>query len=503
MRDAWDELKLILGRVPNAGWICSLVALLCGVAWSLIVPPFQFADEPRHVAYVQYLAEAGKPPTGKTGLLARSPEQKKIQRALFYNQRRLEMRANTSPADKERIEDAVDAGLSRESEGGYTTATNNPPLYYALEAIAYHASPSQSLLDRLTLMRLFSALLGAITVLLTFLFVRETLPGTPWAWTIGGLAVALQPQFGNESGTVNSDNLLFTMTAVIFLMLAICFRRGLTPERGALLGIFCAGALLSKATTLGLLPGVLVGVMLMIWRADPDRRLQAWRGAVTGVAVAAVPILVYMYFNAGAWDRGLLLGNGNGLPIPTSRALPVPEGTASNPVTGTLSYIWQFYLPRLSFMVPVHGFDYWPMGHIWFGGFVGRFGALEYGLPGVAYAVATVVYLGLLLLAGRQLLHRLPALKGRWPEWATYLVMLAGLLGGIHAVGYGVRLRDEGDWEQVRYLFPMLPLYAALIAVAVRGAGRRFGPAVGILFVSLAAAHTALALLVTLNRYYG
>jgi 4-amino-4-deoxy-L-arabinose transferase-like glycosyltransferase len=503
MREGWEELKVLLRRVPSAGWICSLVALLCGIAWAIIVPPFQFADEPRHVAYVQYLAETGKPPTGKFGLMGRSPEEQRIQRALGYNQRRLEMRANTSPADQEQIEKAVDSGASRESEGGYTTATNNPPLYYALEAVVYHASPSSSLLDRLTLMRLFSALLGAMTVLLSFLFVREMLPGTPWAWSIGGLAVALQPQFGNESGTVNSDNLLFTMTAAIFLMLAVCFRRGLTPGRGALLGIVCAGGLLSKATTLGILPGVLLGVLLMIWRASPDARREAWRGALTGVAVAAVPILIYMYFNAEVWDRGLLLGNGNSLPIPASHAIPVPAGTASNPITGTLSYIWQFYLPRLGFMVPVHGFDYWPAGHIWFGGFVGRFGALEFGLPGVAYAVAAVVYIAMLLLAGRELLHRVPALKRRWPEWATYLAMLAGLLVGIHSVGYGVRLRDEGDWEQARYLFPMLPLYAALIAVGIRGAGRRFGPAVGVLFVSFAIAHTALALLVTLNRYYG
>ena len=50
---------------------------------------------------------------------------------------------------------------------------------------------------------------------------------------------------------------------------------------------------------------------LLIWRApDLGRRRVALRGALVGVAVAAVPLLVYMLVNSTVWDRGLFLGAG-------------------------------------------------------------------------------------------------------------------------------------------------------------------------------------------------
>ena len=50
-------------------------------------------------------------------------------------------------------------------------------------------------------MRLLSALMAGVTALFTFLFVREALPGAPWAWTVGGLGAALAPLLGFISGS--------------------------------------------------------------------------------------------------------------------------------------------------------------------------------------------------------------------------------------------------------------------------------------------------------------
>ena len=492
----------ILRGIPRAGWLCSVVALAAGIVWSLVVPAFQFADEPRQFAYAQYLAETGRPPAGVTGRSVRSNEQLAAQRAVRYNQRRLEMRAQTSPEDHRRLLRALDSGASRQSHGGASTATNNPPLYFALEAIAYHVSPSTNLLDRLQLMRIVSALLGALTVLLTFLFLRELLPGTPWAWTVGALAVALQPLFNNESGAVNPDNLMYPAAAGAFLFLAASFRRGLTPALGAGIGTAAAVGVLSKLTMLGLLPGLGIGLLLLVYTTTGTQRATALRGAAIALLVAGIPIAIYMLVNSTVWDRGLFLQANTALPLP--KGLPAsPQGGSADSTGGVLGYIWQFYLPRLPFMTAVQDFTYWPAGHIWFGGFVGRFGDLEYGLPGIAYAVAAVVYVGIVLLAARELVIGKLALRNRWAELATYVAIMLGLLAIIHIPGYGVRLRDEGDWEQARYLFPLLPLYGAIIALAARGAGRRWGPAVSVLIVSFAVAHCMLALLVTLQRYYG
>jgi 4-amino-4-deoxy-L-arabinose transferase-like glycosyltransferase len=342
-----------------------------------------------------------------------------------------------------------------------------------------------------------------VTVLLVFLFLRELVPSTPWTWTLGALAVALQPLFNNESGAVNSDNLLYPAAAGVFLLLAVSFRRGLTVPRGVGIGALTAVAVLSKLSALGLVPGIALGLLLPIWRApDLGRRRVALRGALVGVAVAAVPLLVYMLVNSTVWDRGLFLGAGNALPV-AGGAAPGVSGGATHTISGFLSYVWQFYLPRLPSMTKVPDFTYYPLYHIWFDGFIGRFGAREYGLPGVADAIAVVVYLGILLLAGRELVTHRATVRARGAELATYVAIMIGLLFAIHWPGYDTRLHAEGDWEQARYLFPLLPLYAGLIALAARGAGRRYGPAVGVLIVSLAIAHSLLAFAVTVTRYYG
>jgi hypothetical protein len=70
-------------------------------------------------------------------------------------------------------------------------AASEPPLYYAFESIPYSVGEGGSLLDRLQLMRLLSASLAGLTALFTFLFLRETLPGTRRAWTVGALGVAV------------------------------------------------------------------------------------------------------------------------------------------------------------------------------------------------------------------------------------------------------------------------------------------------------------------------
>ena len=243
-RDTAGALRTRISRIPRAAWLCSLVAFASAIAWSLVVPPFQFSDEPHHIAYAQYVAEAGRPPTGQTGKTTLSQEQVNLMRALRYKQfeRRPENQPLTTPSAQRRTARPSSSRRTRESQGGYNRATDNPPLYYAIEAIAYRASPSASLFNRIQLMRAVSALLGAITVLLIFLFLRELLPGTRWAWTLGALAVALQPLFANESGGVSSDNLLFTASAALFLTLAVGFRRGLTPRLGAAIGAAAAVA---------------------------------------------------------------------------------------------------------------------------------------------------------------------------------------------------------------------------------------------------------------------
>ena len=176
-------------------------------------------------------------------------------------------------------------------------AASEPPLYYALETIPYELASGGTLLDQLELMRLLSALCGALTALFAFLFIRETLPGVRWAWTVGGLGVSLAPLLGYISGALNPDALLAAVSAALFYLLARAFRGGLTTRLAVAIGALSAVGLLTKLNFLGLAPGVIVGLVVLTLRAPAAPR-RAYAVLACALAIAASPALLYVVFRS-------------------------------------------------------------------------------------------------------------------------------------------------------------------------------------------------------------
>jgi hypothetical protein len=145
-----------------------------------------------------------------------------------------------------------------------------------------------------------------------------------------------------------------------------------------------------------------------------------------------------------------------------------------------------------------------PLWDTWFTGFNGRFGWLDYDFGPAFYRWAWwLVYLPLLVLAGAALYRWRAALRRRLPELAVYALAVLGIVIAIGRPSYTTSLADpQFPFYQPRYVLPLLPLFAAIVALAVRGAGRRAAPAVGTVIVMLALAHTLFAQLLTITRYY-
>jgi Predicted membrane protein (DUF2142) len=332
--------------------------------------------------------------------------------------------------------------------------------------------------------------MGAITVLFVFMFVRELLPARRWAWPAAALLVAFQPLFGFMSGGVNNDDLLYLMSAGLLWALARAFRRGLTPASGALIGGFFGLDLVSKLTSLGFLPAVALGVALLLWRAPPAQRRVALRGAMLAAALAAAPVALYVLASHLEGNRGFIPGGVGAVSSHVGRRFSFRE---------ELSHIWQLFLPRLWMN---RQFDYSPLWQTWFVGFVGRFGWLDYGFPGWVYQVARVVALTVIALALAELVRCRAALRRRAGELAVYVLVVVGLCVEIGIESYRYLIANGGVFEQARYLLPLLGLYGALGALAVRLGGRRWGPAVAAGLVALAIGHDLYAQAITIARYY-
>jgi 4-amino-4-deoxy-L-arabinose transferase-like glycosyltransferase len=482
------RLGSALRAVPKIAWACAALAFVNGVCWAVIIPPYWVPDEVASMGYVQYVAENGDVPRyGRTSELS-------AEQSLAYGELpfAVEGRPSWLDSDERDLFDKLETDPDRTRAGQSAYLSNYPPGYYALAAIPYRIAYEANFLDRLFAVRLLSPFLAALTVVFVVLFLRELMPRTPWAWTVGGLAVAFQPMFGFMSGGVNNDNLLYAAAAALLFLVARAFRRGLDLRLGLAIGLTAAVGLLTKQSMLGLLPGAALGLVLIAWRAQGDARREAIKGAVAAGALGLVPWFVWLTVSNLVLDRAT--SDTGGL---TSSS--VNEAAS---ISGQLSYLWQALLPKLPFMTDL--IPWYVPYEIYFQGFIGRFGWAQYTFPLNVHRAALALFAVLAVLAGRELWRRRDVLRSRWAEPLVYATMFAGLLLLIEVAAYRYHITFFGQFfEQGRYLLPLLGLYGAFIALAVRGAGRKWGPALGAFLIVLSMGHSLFAMLLTISRFYG
>jgi hypothetical protein len=489
------RLRRIAGAlrgVPTAAWICALVALMNAATWSLIVPPFEGKDEADHFAYVEQIVENGSLPENGQPNGRYSIAEDLVLEGLHAGEviHSPQSTSISTKAEQRALVEDNDAGASRRGSGEAGIATAEPPLYYAIQAIPYLVARGNILLE-LQLMRLVGAIFGAITAVCTFLFLREILPRSPWAATVGALCVALEPLLAFMSGSVNPDSMLYAIVAAVFLCLARAFRRGFTQRLSLMLGILVAVGFLTKLNFIGVAFGVYVGLALLALRGIKARGRAALRSPLIAAAIGLTPVALYALRNALESHRTLGVAS-SGESLLSLKAL-----------FHALSYSWQFYLPRLPGMT--HYFaGVATYRDIWFDRSVGLYGWMDTMFPTWVDNVALIPAAAVALLLARELLASRKLFHGRLLELVTYAAIGVGLLGLIGVSSYDSDVLNSAPaFAEPRYLLPLVPLLGAVLALAVRGAGRRWAPAAGAAFVVLLFGYDIVSQLQVIARYYG
>ena len=488
------DVRAALRRVPRAAWVCALIALLNATAWSIITPPFQGKDEIDHYAYVEYFAHADKIPE-KSHLSQEEPYSRKLQQVMqgiHYFQTRFQPfePSLTTGAEQKALREDVAAAAGLEGYGEAGRAVGEPPVYYALETIPYSIAGG-NILVKLQLMRLLGALFAAMTALLTFFFLREVLPRVPWAATVGALCVALQPLLAFMSGTVNPDTMLYTVSAAVFLCLARAFRRGLDTRLAIALGLTIAVGFGTKVNFVGMALGVFFGLAVLALRGFKSERWAGLKAPAIAAGIGVAPPALWIL-------RNTLTSN-----PATNGAVKTSGQLAPATVLKELSYTWQMFLPPLPGMK--HYFNgMLPIRDVWFNRSVGLYGWMDTMFPTWVDKVAFVLAVAVAALGARELWVRRRALWARLSEFAVYAAITVGVLVMLGFSSYRSDLIEpELSLGEPRYLLPMLPLFAAVIVLAIRGAGRRWAPVVGAAMVVLFLGHDLFSQLQVIARYYG
>ena len=436
------------------------VATVQVLAWALVMPPFQGPDEMAHFAYVQHLAETGEAPeqTGGSGANVSGEQAEAIRwENLHALVGVLGMRPGWTEAEERRWRE-VEATLSDEASAngdGPNAVGQNPPLYYALETIPYHVAPGGSFFNRFYMTRLGSAAIYVAAVAFMWLIASELFRPL-WARTLATAIVALQPKLAMLGAVINADILLvLAWTAFIYAGLRIV-RRGPSVKRLVGAGAATAASVLTHGRGLAILGALLVLLVIAYVRWRPAPR-EALRGAALSLGIAGIGLAVVALFTSGVSGGGAIYGGEIGR-----------IGEKAFNVRELLSYVWQFYLPKLDFMQPTIGLQNYGFREVYIQSFYGDFASLEVEYPRFVTDLLEVATVLLLFALYTVAVTRLDAFKRHWPTIAFLLLTGLSLLVLLHVTAYNSMLTNPADpLFTGRYLLPLVSILAIGVTVVV------------------------------------
>jgi hypothetical protein len=268
----------------------AMLALLHGLLYAWLVPPWQAPDEPAQFEYAALISTLGRVPT----------------------------RDDTDPALERRITDSLVRQFFFEYLIGHRPQPlprslgdaraiffmprqvgSDPPLYFALAALPLRALAGHRIEVQLLALRLLGVLFTVGAVLCTYGAARALLPGERGFALAAGIFVALQPMFVFIGASAGNDGFANLLGAALCWATVRAIRQGLDRRRLAgLLALALPGALTKRT----LLPLLLVLALVAIGLAIRSlTRVPLHRATRRGLGA------VLLVLALGAWGvRGTL-----------------------------------------------------------------------------------------------------------------------------------------------------------------------------------------------------
>jgi Predicted membrane protein (DUF2142) len=479
----------------TGAWLFAIAAINFA-CWAVITPPFQAPDEVDHFAYTQSLVQRGEAPARGASPLARwsSQETLALEDMSFFSDHQIgDSAVPWSKHQQAFYDQQARAGNPSASDGGGNeTAATHGAIYYAALAPAYMLA-SSSPLSQLTLMRLTSALIGALTVLFAFLMGRELAPARPWLGVLAALLVAYQPMYGFISGAVNNDVGVNAGVAALELLLIVMLRRGITWKLGLATGVLLLALPIVKETSYSLYPVTIIALAATLYRHH--RRSDLWGlGAVVLGAVALRELA----------DRLAHVFR----PSTVATSTPGSVGAVTGPISealahplGYLAYLWEVFLPRLSFMARHFEGTRIPALTIFDERGWGAFGWYDVFFPHPVYdvilaAMLAVPVFGLIAIGREWTFVRTHAL-----DFLVLALMPIAVVAGVEAAFYTTGVRPVIA-EFGRYAFPAIAPLAVLVVASLHAFGRRLVLYAGVVLLVAMIALSVSSQLLTLTSFY-
>ena len=284
-----------------------LLFLALGVIYGLTTPLFEAPDEVWHVAYVRYIAQTGRLPVQGARQGEESTRQEASQPPLYY------MLAAPLIAWLDTGDFDAVARLNPHAAPGQPHSDGNKNM-----VVHAAAPPWQGTALAVHILRLFSLLLGLVTILCAYDLGRHLFSDSPlhscsltagngstseWLALLLAALVAFNPQFLFITASVNNDNAMTALASIALVILA----RMVTDERAAtrsygrvgLLGVVTGLAAISKLTGVLLFGFVLIALLVIAWQRQTTEG--SHRGLPLRWLVVSVGLIVLLTVAIAGW----------------------------------------------------------------------------------------------------------------------------------------------------------------------------------------------------------
>lgn len=490
-----------VGLAARRPWlVAALVAFCASATWALVEPALNAPDETDHVTYAQSLAFRGRPPDTRPS--SRRPYSTELQAAFEQVQLAGQIAQRSGRPPFNPADDML--GRARHDDGGgYSTGAPYQPVGYAAYVVPQLVAAKASFWTRLTLMRLTSALLGALAAAAVVLLVLELLPRPRWPALLAGLLYALQPMVSFMAGVVSNDVAVTAASAATLALLTRTVQRGLTMRRAVGLAALLVAAPLAKGSGLFLwLPAALV--LVTLWRRGDaaPRALAALAATVAALAVVWVGVSAAYDHPASPTTPARLSAVGKQFPPAPGDTLGSPTRALDHPVAYA-TWLWELFLPPAPGMEDLRPAE---SSHPGFVSYVEKawasFGQAVVQFPTWVYAVILLAMLG--CAAGALNALRRERRYARAHAAPLVILALAGLALclAVEAVFFPVQPGASVVGAFGRYYLPVAPIAATIAAGATFAFGRARAPAIAGGLLTAMAGLWAASVLLALSAFY-
>jgi 4-amino-4-deoxy-L-arabinose transferase-like glycosyltransferase len=464
----------------------ALIAFASNAGWAVTTAAFDSPDEPEHFAYVESLAETGRPPDSTPS--ARSPYASDEGLALAATRHFATVTGSFglppwAPLEVARYREALAAQEPpRDDGGGYAVATSvHSPVYYSLLVPGYELGRGGGTFAELFWTRMISALLGIIVPLCAYGVVRELAPARRRLAVTAGLLVALDPMFSFISGAVNNDVGVNGAAAVLVYLVVRALRRGLSWPLAIALGVTAAVTPLMKGTGYALYPALIVALAILCVRAG--RRLWERRSAQAMVGLRNLAIAAVAFAATDAIWGSIAAGLGRTTVTTPGGTVGSTAAIASSGFGGKLVYLWEVFFPRLPFMHAHWNPGQWPFFDIYVERGIGGLGWYSVYFEPWVYDVVVWVMIAAAALALYATWVRRRAVRARWVELLFLMLVAVGVIAAVEYVYYAVTPRPVLA-EQGRYAFTALVPIGALAIAGLFGLPKRWATSLAAMLVA-------------------